>query len=178
MKKFLVLTSFAGLLLLGCSQEPSLQKYFVEHAEQKNFLALDIAPSILKVNPSLLTDAQKQALASFKKVNILVFKRDAQNLKEYQSEQAKLGAILKNPDYQELMKVGSGQDGASVNYLGPDDHIQEFILYAHRTENGFAVVRVLGEDLNINTMLQMVSVFKKADLDVAQLEPLQSLMTP
>ncbi|MBS7787417.1 DUF4252 domain-containing protein [Flavobacterium sp. CYK-55] len=179
MKKILAYTILGWFaLLVSCNQNPSLQKYFVENAEKKDFISLDISPSILKVNTNQLTDEQKQALTSFKKVNVLAFKRNANNLKEFEAERVKIGAILKNPEYQELIKVGSGKDGASVCYVGPDDHISEFIIYANRSENGFAIVRVLGQDMNPNSILEMVSVLKNANIDMEQLKPLQSIMTP
>ena len=67
------------LLLSSCQSEPSLQKYFVENTENSNFIALDIAPSILKIDKSKLTAAQQLALNSFDKMNILAFKLNDKN---------------------------------------------------------------------------------------------------
>lgn len=179
MKKFLAYALVClTLFFVGCDQNPSLQKYFVENAENKDFISLDVSPSILNLDKTKLTDAQKSALASFKKINVLAFKRNDLNLKQFETERAKVKTILKNPKYQELIKVGSGKDGASVAYVGPDEHIEEFVVYANRSENGFAIVRVLGKDMNPNSILEMVSVLKNAHIDLEQLKPLQSMMTP
>jgi hypothetical protein len=179
MKKFLVYFIFVfGLLFTSCHQQPSLQKYFVENAEKKDFISLDVSPSILKVNSEKLTDDQKNALASFEKINVLAFKRNPENEKQFEIERAQVKTILKDVKYQELIKVGSGKDGASVSYVGADDHIEEFVIYANRSENGFAIVRVLGKDMNPNAILNMISVLKNANIDLEQLKPLQSMMTP
>ena len=41
------------------------------------------------------------------------------------------------------MKFGSGKEGAQISYVGTDDHIEEFVIFANKSDNGFAVVRVL-----------------------------------
>ena len=143
--------ALATLLTLGsCNSEPSLQKYFVENSEKKEFISLDVSPNILNV--------------------------DKTNQAEFETERTKVKAILKDPKYQELMKFGSGKDGASVSYVGSDDNIKEFVIFANRKENGFAVVRVLGENMNPNNIMTLMSVLQKSKIDMEQLKPLQQLV--
>jgi hypothetical protein len=47
------------------------------------------------------------------------------------------------------MKYSSGVEGASVSYVGTDEHIDEFVLFANSKDAGFAVIRVLGTDMNL-----------------------------
>jgi hypothetical protein len=177
MKRITNIFAFLGLLLLvSCNSEPSLQKYFVENTENKNFIALDVSPSILNVNKEKLSTEQSEALNSFDKMNILAFKRNDKNQTEYEAERTKLNTILKNPKYQQLMKFGSGKDGASVSYVGTDENIEEFIIYANRNENGFAVVRVLGKNMNPNNIMTLMTVLKESNIDMEQLKPLQQLI--
>lgn len=177
MKRITNIFVFLGLLLLvSCNSEPSLQKYFVENTENKNFIALDVSPSILNVNKEKLSAEQSEALNSFDKMNILAFKRNDKNQTEYEAERTKLNTILKNPKYQQLMKFGSGKDGASVSYVGTDENIEEFIIYANRNENGFAVVRVLGKNMNPNNIMTLMTVLKESNIDMEQLKPLQQLI--
>lgn len=167
------------LLCLGltsCNSEPSLQKYFVENTENKNFIALDISSSILNVDQAKLSEAQKQALQSFQKMNVLAFKRNPKNNAEFETERTKLTAILKNPKYQQLMKLGSGKEGASVSFVGTDEHIEEFILFANQKETGFAVVRIIGKDMNPTHIMNMISVLQQSKIDLEQLKPLQELL--
>ena len=165
-----------SLLLSSCNSEPTLQKYFVENSEKKSFVALDLSPSILNLDKTKLTSEQKTALASFDKMNVLAFKLDKTNQAEYDSESQKVTQILKGKTYQELMKVGSGKDGASVSFVGDDNHINEFILFAKKKENGFAVIRILGNDMNPNNILNMISLLKSSNINMEQLKPLQSLI--
>lgn len=164
------------LTLVSCNSEPSLQKYFVENTDKKDFIAVDVSPSILNLEKVKLSAEQKEAVNSFDKMNILAFKATDKNQTEFETERKKVTAILKNPKYQELMKVGSGKDGASISYVGSDENITEFIVFANRKENGFAVVRVLGNNMNPNNIMTLMSVLKESKIDMEQLKPLQQLV--
>ena len=177
MKAPILTTAIIALLtLVSCNSEPSLQKYFVENSEKKDFISVDISPDILNVEKSKLSAEQSEALNSFDKMNILAFKADQTNQAEFETERTKVKAILKDPKYQELMKIGSGKDGASVSYVGSDDNIKEFVIFANRKENGFAVVRVLGENMNPNNIMTLMSVLQKSKIDMEQLKPLEQLL--
>lgn len=176
MKIAFYLAILISLLLLSCNSEPTLQKYFVENSEKKSFVALDVSSSILNIEKTKLTAEQKTALESFEKVNILAFKLDKTNQAEYTIESQKVTQILKGKDYQELMKVGSGKDGASVSFVGDEDNIDEFILFAKQKENGFAVVRILGNNMNPNNIMNMISLLNSSNLDMEQLKPLQEFI--
>lgn len=165
-----------SLLLVSCSKEPSLQKFFVENAEKKDFIAMDLSSSILNLDKTQLSPEQEKALTSFDKMNIIAFKATPKNQVEYEAEKLKLSTILKGEEYQQLMKVGSGGAGASVSYIGTDDNIKEFIFYANKKENGFAVIRVTGENMNPTNVMTMLSVLQKSNIDLDQLKPLEALM--
>ncbi|MEO8239282.1 MAG: DUF4252 domain-containing protein [Flavobacterium sp.] len=170
-------SAFLGFItLISCNSKPSLQKYFVENTENKDFIALDVSPNILNLDKAKLSTEQNDALKSFDKMNILAFKANAKNQTQFETERAKVKAILKDPKYQELMKFGSGKDGASISYVGTDDNIEEFVVFANRKENGFAVVRVLGKDMNPNNIMTLMSVLQKSKIDMEQLKPLQQLI--
>ena len=174
--KALTLAFLVLATLISCDSKPSLQKYFVENTDNKNFIALDVSPSILNVDKTKLSAAQTEALNSFDKMNILAFKANATNKTEFETERAKVKAILKDPKYQELMKFGSGKEGASISYVGSDDNIEEFVVFANRKEMGFAVIRVLGKDMNPNNIMTLMSVLKESKIDMEQLKPLQQLI--
>ena len=175
MKRILSLIFIASTLLSSCNNEHSLQKYFVEKTENKNFIALDLSPNMLNVDSLKLTVDENEALKSFEKVNILAFKLNDKNKGEYETERSKVKEILKEEKYQQLMKFGSGKDGASVSFVGDTEHIDEFVFYANKKENGFAVVRVIGNDMNPAGIMTLMSVLKNANLDLDQLKPIQQM---
>jgi hypothetical protein len=176
MKSIYSLAIIGILLLSSCNNEPTLQKYFVENTENKNFIALDLSPSILNIDASKLSAEQNVALKSFDKMNILAFKLDDKNKAEFEAERIKLNTILKGDKYQQLMKVGHGKEGASISFVGDDEHIEEFVLYANKKENGFAVVRILGKDMNPTGIMTMMSLLQKSTVNLEQLKPLKQFL--
>ena len=70
-----------GLFLISCNSESTLQKYFVENSENKNFIALDVFPKKLNVDKTKLSVAQTDALKSFDKINVLAFKLNDTNMR-------------------------------------------------------------------------------------------------
>jgi hypothetical protein len=176
MKTVYGLALLLSLFLVSCNSEPTLQKYFVENTENKNFIALDVSPNILNVDKTKLSIAQSDALKSFDKMNVLAFKLNDKNKAEFEIERAKVNLILKDKKYQQLMKFGSGKEGASVSFVGTDEHIEEFVFFANKKENGFAVVRILGKDMNPTSVMTMMSVLQQSNVDLEQLKPLQQLM--
>jgi hypothetical protein len=165
-----------GLFFGSCKSEPTLQKYFVENTENKDFIALDISSNILNVDKAKLTVPQKEALQSFNKMNVLAFKLNDKNKAQFETERAKVNLILKDTIYQQLMKFGSGKEGASVSYVGTDDHINEFVFFANKKDVGFAVIRVLGKDMNPTNIMNVISVLQDSKIDLDQLKPLQDLI--
>ena len=162
--------------LISCNSEPSLQKYFVENSEKKDFIAIDVSPSILNLDKTKLSAVQTEALNSFEKMNILAFKVTDKNKTQFDTERIKVAAILKEPKYQELMKFGSGKEGASISFVGTDDNIEEFVVFANKKENGFTVIRILGKDMNPNNIMTLMSVLQKSKIDMEQLKPLEQLL--
>jgi hypothetical protein len=171
-----IITLLVSLVFGSCNSEPTLQKYFVENTENKDFIALDISSNILNVDKTKLTVAQSDALHSFEKMNVLAFKLNDKNKAQFETERAKVNLILKDTIYQQLMKFSSGKQGASVSYVGTDDHINEFVLFANKNDAGFAVIRVLGKDMNPTHIMNMISVLKESKIDLEQLKPLQELI--
>jgi hypothetical protein len=176
MKKLLLLVSVV-ILLCSCEDKPSLQKYFVENTESSKFIAVDLAPSIIKTDKMALSETEIAALKSFEKMNILAFRTDSTNSVGYDEEIKEVKTILKDESYQQLMKAGSGNDGAAIYFVGEDDeHIEEFVVLVGKKENGFAVVRVLGKDMNPTHIMNMLSLLQKSQVNLDQLKPLQQLM--
>ena len=157
--------------------KPYTETTSVEKAIVKSVLVSDYRESGLKDNKVALSETEKAALESFEKMNILAFRADSTDISGYDKEIKEVKAILKDESYQQLMKAGSGNDGAAIYFVGNDDeHIEEFVVLAGKKENGFAVVRVLGNDMNPTHIMNMLSLLQKSQVDMEQLKPLQQLM--
>lgn len=174
MKKALII--LIGLLALSCSNKPTLQKYFVENSESSDFIAVDLASSIINTEKITLSDTEKEALNSFDKLNILAFQKDSLSDAKFKTEEEKVKTILKDEQYEQLMRFGNSKNGGSIYLVGETDNIDEFVLFASGDEQGFVVARVLGENMNPNSVINLMEVLRKADLDLEQLKPLQDAL--
>mgnify|MGYP006168379231 FL=1 len=173
MKK--IVLSLLLMSFIACEKEPSLQKYFVEKTDSSDFISVDMSPSILNIKPDALSTEQQEALKTFKKMNILAFKINDENKTKFDGERTKVKEILKDEKYQQLMKFGSGKEGAAVYFVGKDDAIEEFVLYGSKDENGFAIVRILGDKMNPEDFMTLLSALQKSDIDMEQLKPLEGI---
>ena len=153
------------VLLASCASQQSLQEYYVDNQENPNFISLDIPASILKMEEVELTEVQREAVESLRKFNLLAFKKTSENEAEYKVEKAKVKEILKGEDFVELMKINSQYGRGVIKYLGEDDAIDEVIIYGDSKEQGFAVVRVLGKDMNPAHIIQLMQAIQKSDYD-------------
>lgn len=168
---FLIFTIF------GCSSELSLQKYMAKNSENNNFIAVDLGSDILKINQKELSEDEKEALNSFKKLNILAFKKNEDNEALYKKEKEEVQTILKgNPSYEQLMSFGSGAEGASIYAVGETSKISEFIIFGNQNKMGFAIVRIIGKDMSPNHIMNFLSLLDKADIDGEQLKALEGLI--
>jgi NAD kinase len=98
-------------------------------------------------------------------LNLLAFKKTTDNAAEYTAEKAKVSAILKDKDYKELMKLNSEYGKGVIKYLGEDDAIDEVVIYGSSDDKGFALIRVLGDDMNPAHIMQLMQAIQKADYD-------------
>lgn len=170
MKKLFILPLLI-LALIGCNSQPSLQKYMAKNSENSNFLAVDLGADIMKINKDELSKDEKEALNSFKKLNILAFRKNDDNEVIYQKEKEEVQSILKgNPAYEQLMSFGSGAQGASIYAIGDTDKISEFVIFGNQNEAGFAIVRIIGKNMNPNHIMNFMSVLEKSNVDKEQLK--------
>jgi hypothetical protein len=165
----------AVLFLAGCSNNQSLQEYYVSNSENPNFLAIDVPATILNLDEAEMSEQQQKAFKSLRKLNILAFKKTDENAMEYKSETARVKEILKNSDYKELMKLNSRSAKGVVKYTGDGDAIDEVVIFGDMSDKGFALIRVLGDDMNPAHFVQLMQAVEKADVNGDSFEDLAEM---
>ncbi|MFH6769816.1 DUF4252 domain-containing protein [Gaetbulibacter aquiaggeris] len=158
-----------ALLLVSCNNGASLQRYYVDNQETPNFTSIDLPVSILKMDESKLTDNQKEAYSSVKRLNFLGYRLDKDNLDAFNTELGKVKTILKDKKYNDLMEFNDKNAKVSVKYLGNDDTADEFIVFASSNEMGFGIVRVLGDKMSPEKMMTLADAMKNSNIDESQL---------
>jgi len=164
MKNFLKsIAVLVAILLASCSSQQSLQEYYVDNSENPNFLSIDVPASILKMDGIDLTPSQREAVESLRKFNLLAFRKNDSNEAEYELEKKKVKEILKGDEFVELMKINSKYGKGVIKYLGEEDAIDEVIIYGDSGDKGFALVRVLGKDMNPAHIMQLMQAIQKSE---------------
>lgn len=176
MKKAYQLVAIILLLIMSaCSSTQSLQEYYVDSSQDPNFLSFDIPASVLNLEKVDLPQEQQTAIESLRKLNILAFRKTSENTAEYKIEKTNVKAILKNDKFIELMKMNTPYGKATIKYLGDEDAIDEVIIYGDSDDKGFAVIRVLGNDMNPGNIIQLMQAIQKSDYKGEGLGQLQDL---
>jgi len=162
--------------LISCDNSPSLQKYYVDSKENNEFISFDIPANILELKNEEVSEDVKVTLETIKKVNFLALQLNETNEDLYVSEKEKVNIILKNPKYKQLMRMNMGKGSISVNYLGEEDAIDEIVIFGSDNDKGFAVIRVIGENMNPDDIMKMANDIK-LDGDSDQLKQLGGLFS-
>lgn len=169
--KYIIPVLVVAMSFVSCSNEKSLQKYLVEKQSDDKFLKVDLATSLLQSENSTLSEEEQDILNTIKKVNVVAYKV-TDNTTEYEAEKGELAAIMKQDKYKTLVTFGSNTRGASLKYLGEEDAIDEVIVFASDDEKGFAVFRLLGENMRPDQMIKLMNAIDKGDIDVSKFSSL------
>lgn len=171
-----VFLAIIAVLLIACDSSASLQKYYVDSKENNEFISVDLPANILQLKDTEVSDDVKKVLNTIKKINFLALQLSDTNEDLYVAERLKIKEILKKPKYKELLRVNTGNGNVSVNYIGKEDAIDEIVIFGSDNEKGFALVRVLGENMNPSDILRL-SQELKIDGDSNQLKQLEGLFS-
>lgn len=156
-----------ALTLVSCS-EKSLQKYLVEKQDDEHFVKMDLAASLLQGKENTFTDEEKKTLSTIKKVNIVAYPISSGDSVNYESERIEVKQILRQDQYKELARFNNDQWDATIKFTGEEDAINELIVFASDDNRGFAVLRILGDDMRPDEIFKLVKGADKNDLDFSK----------
>lgn len=167
--KYFTVFVLAVLALTSCNDK-SLQKYLVEKQDDDKFVKMDLAASLLQGRNSNFSQEEKDILNTIKKVNVVAYPIKDNDTVDYEKERQELKSILDQKEYKELTRFKSNEWNATLKYTGEEDAIDEVIVFASDDNRGFAVFRVLGENMRPDQMLKLINSAERGDLDVSKFE--------
>ncbi|QIE60780.1 DUF4252 domain-containing protein [Rasiella rasia] len=170
--KYIVGLALAALSMFSCNNDASLQKYLVDKQDDDKFLKIDLATSLLQSDESDFSPEEQKVLNSVKKINVVAYPIKGDDNGNYDVERKKVQAILANEKYQTLLKMGSNKQGATLKFTGEEDAIDELIVFASDNEKGFAVFRLLGDNMEPDDLVKLMTSIDKGDVDVSKLKSL------
>ncbi len=166
MKLRLCFISVLLLLLTACQHKASLQKFYVNHQDDENFLVIDIPTSLLYGNISNLQDKTQKALMRIEKANVLALPLNGNNKSQYDKSVHKLLKILKQKRYKLLFKLQFSGVHFQVQYTGNESAITELIITAYSDEKGFVVARLLGKDMTAESVVEVLKAAHSGNLNI------------
>lgn len=152
-------------LMVSCNSNQSLQEYYVDNQDNKDFVAVDV-PTSLFANSESLNEEQKKTLETVKKVNVIAIPNKPENQKKISTEKSNVSNILKDEKYQLLMKYGGSTTNLEVYYTGDEEAVDEIIVYGYDDEKGMGIARVLGDNMNPSDILNLVRSMQKGDINM------------
>jgi hypothetical protein len=167
--KYVLGIGLAALTLFSCSNKESLQRYIVDRQDDDSFLKIDIAASLLQTDGANLSQEEKDILATVKKINVIAYPIKEGDVVAYEVKKQELKNILDQARYKTLIKYGSNKQGATLKYVGKEDAIDEIIVFASDDEKGFALFRLLGDNMRPDQMIKLMNAIEKGDVDVSKL---------
>ncbi|WP_062057894.1 DUF4252 domain-containing protein [Aquimarina longa] len=175
MKNVIIIIGIIGLsLITSCTKEPSLQKYFVDHQNDAEFIAVDIPSSLLSKETIKLTEEEQEALESIKKINFLALPLNGDNQSRFEKEQAAIKKIIASDDYESLMRFNFHGIKAILKYQGEDDDIDEAIIFATHQEKGLALLRILGDNMKPEKIAVLMQSIEKGKINIEALKKLEN----
>ncbi len=166
-----ILLFLAAIALVSCNDK-SLQKYLVEKQDDPRFVKVDVPASMLEGNSSAFSPEEKEILQTIKKVNVVAYPFKDGDTAQFELEKKELQSILDQDQYKELTRIKSNDWNATLKYTGEEDAIDEVIVFASDNQRGFAVFRLLGENMRPDQMIKLMNSENKNNLDFSQLENL------
>jgi len=171
--KILSLIIMTGLFV-SCASSPSLQKYYIDNESNENFVSFDIPASIIDLKESISKE-DREILESFEKLNVLAFVKSESNAAQYKVESQKVKAIIKDSKYQELIRIKDKGRSFVLKYEGDesDTSVDEFVIYVAEKTKGFALIRVLGDNMEPEKMIKLMNQIK--NLNSSEMKKLEGV---
>lgn len=160
MNKFLMYC--VVFLVVGCSSAPSIQEYYVSKTEDPNFLVIDIPTSILGIDTKSLTDEEKEALNSFQKINVLLFRKTESNADMFPAELSMVRSIIDAKTFEPLLVMSDRQYSGKLVLEGTVEGPDEIVFFGAADE-GFVLARLIGRDMQVEKAMLLANTIQRGN---------------
>lgn len=151
-----------ALTLVGCSATPSIQEYYVAKSEDPNFLVIDIPMSILGINNNTLSTEEQEALNSFQKINVLLFRKTSANADLLPAELTTIRSIIDTKTFEPLLVMNDKQYSGKLVLEGTVEHPSELVFFGTASQ-GFVLARLIGSDMQVEKAMLLANVIQRGD---------------
>lgn len=150
------------LAFVGCSTTPSIQQYYASKTEDPNFLVIDIPTSILGIDSSSLSEEEQEALNSFQKLNVLLFRKTDKNATQLPSELKMVRAIIDGKNFDPLLIMSDRQYSGKLVLEGSVERPDEIVFYGSGDE-GFVIARLIGRNMQVEKAMLLANAIQRGN---------------
>ncbi len=150
------------LAFVGCSTTPSIQEYYASKTEDPNFLVIDIPTSILGIDSSSLSEEEQEALNSFQKLNVLLFRKTDKNATQLPSELKMVRAIIDGKNFDPLLIMSDRQYSGKLVLEGSVERPDEIVFYGSGDE-GFVLARLIGRNMQVEKAMLLANAIQRGN---------------
>lgn len=171
--KNIIIIVITIILALSCKREETLQRFMAENQERNDIIAFDISSNMLTLKENAEKSENIEILKTIENASIIAFNLDSTNQKTYKQDVEKLNIVLNSKKYNELMRMGKGQNGVKVLTLGNENTLDEVIVYSKDDKKGWVIVRITGKNMAIDKIMGLIN---KIDInDVEQIKKIVAI---
>lgn len=158
------------ITLASCDNDPTVQSYYVDSQEKEGFISTTIPKTVLGIDEKTLSPESQEAYNSVSKVNLLVLPATDDKKDMVKKETEEFNKIIMDSNYKTLMTHNA--DGMKIRlvYDGDSDSIDEIIAFGSSEEMGMGVARVLGKDMNLGNIMNMMKELDGKNVNPANLK--------
>lgn len=162
----ILILSVMVFVCVACQQK-SLQHYIVKRSENPDFLLVNIVPKDILKTKNLENES---TLNIIEKINVLALNKSdsLKTKKEYEE----IKTILKNEEYQDLVRTQSKGSSFQVDYVGNDEDIKEVIVLINEKQKKLVLLRFIANGLNINQLSKLSSALQESTIEKENAEKL------
>lgn len=172
MKKILFFLWGSSIILLfaHCSSKPSLQQYFVEKMDDSSFLVVNVPLNLNSMYTDSLQAEDLETIRSIRKLNVLILQSKGVSEARYQTELETITRVLAYNQFDKLMEFRAFQTNGSILLQGDPSDIDEGVLWIQDPKYGFALIRVLGNKINPQALVELAQKMDPDKFDAAGFE--------
>ncbi len=161
-----IFSTFLFWILTACHTDP-VEDYFVKATESPDFFVMNIPANVISFDESKLDSETIQQIHSIKKMNLLVYKNDA-NLTHKKQIFENADRVINNQLYKTLTKIKNEGYQVVLTYAGDPEKIDEIIFLGKDSKFNFLIGRLKGKNLNINNLIKALKHVQKVDQSQAR----------
>ena len=114
------------------------------------------------VDSNTLTTEEKEALSSFQKINVLLFRKTSANADLLPQELMTVRSIIESKTFEPLLVMSDRQYSGKLVLQGSVEKPNEIVFFGS-AEQGFVLARLVGRDMQVEKAMLLANVIQRGN---------------